>query len=166
MNDFQSHDAAAALVARAVEHGWTLASAESLTGGQVGSEICSVPGASATYMGGIISYSSQVKATVLGVDSALLEQAGSVDARVAEQMAQGAARVCSADFAVATTGVAGPEPHDGKPVGRVYLGISGPTGTHAVEKNYVGDRAQIRKQATDDALKLLEQEMGNVKSSR
>ncbi|MDO4917517.1 MAG: CinA family protein [Rothia sp. (in: high G+C Gram-positive bacteria)] len=166
MNDFQSHDAAAAVVARAVEHGWTIASAESLTGGEVGSEICSVPGASATYMGGIISYSSQVKATVLGVDSTLLEQAGSVDARVAEQMAQGAARVCSADFAVATTGVAGPEPHDGKPVGRVHLGISSPAGTRAVEKNYVGDRAQIRKQATDDALKLLEQEMTNAPSNR
>lgn len=166
MSDFQSHDAASVLVARALEHGWTVATAESLTGGQVGSEICAIPGASATYMGGIISYSSQVKATALGVNAKLLEQAGSVDARVAEQMAQGAARVCSADFAVATTGVAGPEPHDGKPVGRVYLGISGPEGAHAVEKNYVGDRAQVRKQATEDAMKLLEQEMVKVARSR
>ena len=95
----------------AIEHGITLATAESLTGGDLAGTICTVSGASAYFMGGVVSYASSVKASVLGVSETLLAQAGSVDARVAQQMAAGAARVCDASYALSTTGVAGPEPH-------------------------------------------------------
>ncbi len=85
-----------------------VATAESLTGGDVGGAICTVPGASAYYRGGVISYAYEVKAQVLGVDAQLLAREGAVHPAVAVQMAVGAARVCGADYAVSTTGVAGP----------------------------------------------------------
>ena len=83
-----------------------VATAESLTGGDVGGAICTVPGASAYYRGGVISYAYEVKARVLGVDAQLLATEGAVNPEVAAQMAAGAARVCGADYAVSTTGVA------------------------------------------------------------
>jgi len=79
-----------------------------------------------------------------------------VDAEIAVQMAAGTARVCGADYGVSTTGVAGPEPHDGKPVGTVFIGVFGPAGSAAHERHYTGDRAQIRAQATYDAILLLQ----------
>ena len=136
--------------------GRTVATAESLTGGDVGGAICTIAGASEYYLGGVISYASAVKAAVLGVDRGLLERCGSVDAEVAVQMAAGTARVCGADYGVSTTGVAGPEPHDGKPVGTVFIGVFGPAGSAAHERHYTGDRAQIRAQATYDAILLLQ----------
>ena len=95
-----------------------VATAESLTGGDVGGAICTVPGASAYYRGGVISYAYEVKARVLGVDAQLLATEGAVNPEVAAQMAAGAARVCGADYAVSTTGVAGPDPADGQPGSR------------------------------------------------
>ncbi len=118
--------------------GRTVATAESLTGGDVGGAICTIAGASEYYLGGVISYASAVKAAVLGVDRGLLERCGSVDAEVAVQMAAGTARVCGADYGVSTTGVAGPEPHDGKPVGTVFIGVFGPAGSAAHERHYTG----------------------------
>ena len=139
----------------AIEHGITLATAESLTGGDLAGTICTVSGASAYFMGGVVSYASSVKASVLGVSETLLAQAGSVDARVAQQMAAGAARVCGASYALSTTGVAGPEPHDGKPVGTVFIGLSSPEGVIAREYSFEGDRAAIRAQSVLSALTLL-----------
>ncbi|MGV3016443.1 CinA family protein [Rothia sp. 88186D007BW] len=161
-------DAAACLVATAAalsrgEHalgadaGTQLATAESLTGGMVGQMICTVAGASAVYRGGVISYATEVKASILGVPADLLAERGAVDPDVAVAMAQGTTRVCGADFGVSTTGVAGPEPCDGKPVGRVYLAVAHPVsgGVRVLEKNYAGSRGEIRAQATCDALTLL-----------
>lgn len=149
-------DAARAAAVRIVElgtsSGATVATAESLTGGMVGEIICTVPGASATYMGGVISYAYSVKEKVLGVDGELLASRGAVDEEVARQMATGTARVCEADYGVATTGVAGPEPHGGKAVGTVVLGIKTPTKCFALVKHYDGDRQEIREQAARDAL--------------
>lgn len=147
--------AAARLVAAASLRGVTLATAESLTGGLLGQLICSVPGASAVYRGGVISYASEVKASVLGVPLGLLASRGTVDPEVAQHMAEGTARVCGADYGVSTTGAAGPEPWDGKPVGRVYLAVAGDGQVFSVEKNYAGDRQSIRQQAARDALVLL-----------
>ena len=151
--------AAAEVIAAAVASRRTLATAESLTGGMVGQTLCAVPGASAVFQGGVISYASSVKEQVLGVEGELLAERGSVDPHVAEQMAAGAARVCDAQVAVSTTGVAGPQPHDGKPVGCVYLGIFSPRGVRQIERHYAGDRAAIRAQATLDALRLMVEEM-------
>ncbi|BCT75767.1 competence damage-inducible protein A [Sinomonas cyclohexanicum] len=140
-----------------IARGVTAATAESLTAGLVAATIADVAGASAMLRGGVVSYSSEVKADVLGVSRELLDAAGSVDAEVARQMADGARRVCGADYGVATTGVAGPEPHDGKPVGTVFVAVAGPTGTTVGSYRFDGDRPAIRTAATRAALvRLLE----------
>lgn len=153
-------DAAARLVALARQGGPAgepvlLATAESLTGGLVGSLICSVPGASVVYRGGVIAYATEVKAATLEVSAELLAERGAVDPDVAMAMARGAAKTCGAHYGVATTGVAGPDPADGKPVGQVYLAVAGEAGSCVLEKNYEGDRAAIRAQAAADAVQLL-----------
>lgn len=146
---------AARIVASATVSGQTVATAESLTAGMVASAIGSVPGASAAFWGGVVSYDNSVKSGVLGVREALLADKGSVDPDVARAMAAGARRVCGTDWGVSTTGVAGPEPHDGKPVGLVYIGCAGPSGFATREMRVDGDRAEIREKAVQGALRLL-----------
>lgn len=138
-----------------IGRGATAATAESLTAGLVAAALAEVPGASGMLRGGVVSYASDVKADVLGVSRALLAEAGSVDAEVARQMADGARRVCGADYAVATTGAAGPEPHDGKPVGTVFVAVAGPRGTTVQAHRFEGGRAEIRAAATGAALDAL-----------
>ena len=124
-----------------------VATAESLTGGDVGGAICTVPGASAYYRGGVISYAYEVKARVLGVDAQLLATEGAVNPEVAAQMAAGAARVCGADYAVSTTGVAGPDPADGQPVGTVFIGAGvrcSSATTTGIAPGFVRRRARMR----------------------
>lgn len=112
------------LVQRLVHRGITIATAESLTAGALASRIAEVPGASSVLLGGVVSYSNQVKQSLLVVDPELLEARGAVDGEVAAQMALGAAKACGAEIGISTTGVAGPEPHQGKSVGTVYVGIA------------------------------------------
>ena len=136
--------------------GRTLVTAESCTGGGIGAALTAVPGSSAVYKGGIISYTNWVKEHVLGVDGKLLEQYGPVSAPVAEAMALGAARVLQADAAVSVTGLAGPSGDEfGSPVGTVFVGccISGRTAVR--EYHFSGDRDAVRRQATEKALALI-----------
>ncbi|MGL3807947.1 CinA family protein [Paeniglutamicibacter sp. R2-26] len=142
-------------IADAIAAGLSLATAESLTAGMIAATLAEVPGASAVLLGGVVSYSSEVKANVLSVDRALLASAGSVDAEVARQMAVGARDCCHSDIAVSATGVAGPDAHDGKAVGTVFLGYAHPGGSGSVEYRFQGDRAGIRSAATDAAITLL-----------
>ncbi len=146
---------AAAVVRAAAAARLTLATAESLTAGMVAAELGTVPGASAVLAGGVVAYSNFVKKKVLGVDAGLLEAAGSVDAEVARQMADGARRALETDLAVSTTGVAGPEPHDGKPVGCVFIAAVSADRSLVCEFSFSGDRAAIREQARDEALVML-----------
>ncbi|MFC4902437.1 damage-inducible protein CinA [Kocuria sp. CNJ-770] len=147
--------AAGALVEAAVRRGLTIGTAESLTGGALAAAVVDVPGASGCFEGAVVSYSNRVKTEVLGVPAALLAERGSVDPDVAAAMAEGARRVLGTDWAVATTGVAGPEPHDGRPVGTVYLGLAGPRGATALELQAAGDRAAIRAATVAAALERL-----------
>ncbi|MEU3223097.1 nicotinamide-nucleotide amidohydrolase family protein [Streptomyces sp. NPDC006976] len=143
-----------------VARGETLAVAESLTGGLVAAELTSVPGASQAFRGSVTAYATPLKSEVLGVDAALLAERGAVDAEVARQMAAGARRVLGADWGVATTGVAGPEPQDGQPVGTVFVAVSGPRGSGKVAALRLnGDRADIRKESVRSALDLLSGEL-------
>ena len=136
----------------------TIGMAESLTGGLVCAALTDVPGASATVRGAVVSYAVEVKARVLGVDPDLLAQRGAVDPDVAVAMAQGAARVLGADLAVATTGVAGPSPSDGAPVGTVYVAVAWAMGASTVrEFHFTGSRAQIRVATVAGALALVRQ---------
>lgn len=145
-------DAAAAVLRELGRRGWTIAVAESLTGGLVAAALVDVPGASASLRGGVVAYATEVKRDVLGVDAALLAEAGAVDGRVAVQMAEGVRRTLRADVGVATTGVAGPEPQDGKPVGTVCIAVVTPERTASVEAVLEGDRAAIRSATVDRAL--------------
>ncbi|WKX72940.1 CinA family protein [Streptomyces sp. XD-27] len=136
--------------------GETVAVAESLTGGLVAAELTAVPGASRSFRGSVTAYATELKRAVLGVDGALLDARGAVDGEVARQMAQGVRRVLGADWGVATTGVAGPTPQDGRPVGTVYAAVEGPDGAGSVAALRLdGDRAAIRAQTVQAALELL-----------
>ncbi|MFC8588880.1 CinA family protein [Streptomyces sp. NPDC057217] len=122
---------AARVLALLAERGQTLAVAESLTGGLVAAELTGVPGASASFRGSVTAYATALKRELLGVDGALLAERGAVDPEVASQMAAGVRDRLGADWGIATTGVAGPDPQDGQPVGTVYVAVAGPAGTVA-----------------------------------
>ena len=154
-----AHDVAQALVDRLIARGWTVAVAESLTGGLVVAALVSVPGASATVRGGVVAYATALKHSLLGVDAALLAAEGAVHPEVARQMAEGvreaaAVEGAAADVGIATTGVAGPTPQDGTPVGTVYIAVATPTGTRVEALRLAGTRAQIRSEATRSALEI------------
>jgi nicotinamide-nucleotide amidase len=140
----------------------TLATAESLTGGMIGQIMTGVPGASAVYVGGVISYATRLKATLAGVPQATLDELGPVAARTAEQMALGVAATCAADWGLAATGVAGPEEQDGHPVGQVFVAVGRPSGGYSQvqELHLAGPREEVRQQAADQALQLLVKVLG------
>ncbi|MGW4697653.1 CinA family protein [Kitasatospora cineracea] len=151
-----SEGAAAARVLAALEaDGATLAVAESLTGGLLAAALVRVPGASAVFRGSVTAYATDLKASVLGVDEGLLDVHGPVHPLVARQMAEGVRRLLGADWALATTGVAGPDPQDGQPVGTVYVALAGPAGTEALPLRLSGGRDTIRHGSVDAALELL-----------
>jgi len=135
--------------------GQTVATAESLTGGLLCATLVDVPGASDVLRGGVVAYLPQTKCEVLGVDPALIERVGTVHADVAAAMAEGAVRVMGSTWGVATTGVAGPEPSEGKPVGTVHVAVAGPGGVDTRDLSLHGDRRLVREQAVDAALSLL-----------
>ena len=135
--------------------GQTVATAESLTGGLLCATLVDVPGASDVLRGGVVAYLAETKSDVLGVDPALIERVGTVHADVAAAMAEGAVRVMGSTWGVATTGVAGPEPSEGKPVGTVHVAVTGPGGVQTRELSLHGDRGLVREQAVDAALSLL-----------
>ena len=137
----------------------TVATAESLTGGMIASTLVDIPGVSAVFRGGLVVYATDLKHALAGVDEALLTERGPVDPDVAVALAAGARQRCGADWAVATTGVAGPDPQDGKPVGLVYTGVAGPFATSVRELRLDGGRAEIRAQAVTAALAHLGDEL-------
>jgi nicotinamide-nucleotide amidase len=136
--------------------GWTLATAESCTGGLVAARLTSLPGASDVFRGGIVAYENGVKELELGVPAALLAEHGAVSAEAAEAMAKGARTRLRADVAVAVTGIAGPGGGTSeKPVGLVYLHAEGPDGGVGREFSFPGDRASIRSRSAVGALHLV-----------
>jgi nicotinamide-nucleotide amidase len=149
------HRLAEQAVARAIERGLSVATAESLTAGMVAAVLADTPGASAMLQGGVIAYANSVKADLLGVSRDMLDAVGSVDGRVAAAMAAGVRAACGADVGVATTGVAGPEPHDGKAVGTVHIGLATPEGTTSFGYRFEGSRQEIRALACGAALERL-----------
>lgn len=148
MNPARASDVLDALAAR----GWTVAVAESLTGGMVVSALVDVPGASAVVRGAVVAYATEVKQGVLGVDSRLLATRGAVDPDVARQMAHGVREALGADVGVSTTGVAGPEPQDGQSVGTVFVAVVTPDDARVSTLYLPGSRARVREAATAAAL--------------
>jgi len=136
------------------ERGQTLAVAESLTGGLLAASIVDVAGASAVFRGGFIVYATDLKATLAGVPSSLLAAHGPVHPLVAAALAAGARQRCGADWGLATTGVAGPDPQNGIEPGTVYVAVDGPT-SRVQRLDLTGDRAAIRAATVAAALALL-----------
>ncbi|HUJ05438.1 MAG TPA: nicotinamide-nucleotide amidohydrolase family protein [Streptosporangiaceae bacterium] len=139
--------------------GLTVGTAESLTGGLVAAALTTVPGASAVFRGGIVAYAGDLKSTLLGVPADLLDRVGTVHADVAMAMALGALARMSVSASVATTGVAGPDPVDGYPVGTVHIAVAVPGDQRPRvlhrELSLAGDRDQIRNETVRRALNLL-----------
>src|SRR3954468_5748908 len=143
--------------------GTSLATAESLTGGRLAAAITSVPGASMSYVGGFVTYATQLKESLLGVPHEVVEQYGVVSAECARAMASGCRLATGATYALATTGVAGPDAQEGKPVGTVFVGLAGPDGVSALTMELVGDRHQIQDRACREALSAL---CGNLRGEQ
>ena len=142
-------------VLKALE-GKTLVTAESLTGGGIGAAITSVPGASAVYKGGVVSYTNEVKHRLLGVAEAVLEQYGAVSEQTACAMARGVRKLLSADVAVSVTGLAGPGGDEfGNPVGTVCIGYADAQNETVKRCFFSGTREEIREQTILAALKLV-----------
>ena len=140
------------------DRGLTLGTAESCTGGLIAKRLTDVPGSACAFLGGVVSYHCEVKAGLLEVSQALLDEKGAVCAQVAEQMAQGARRALGCDLAVSATGVAGPDPDDrGNPVGLVFVGLAAPDGCWVKKLNLASPgarRDRIRTLAANHALDM------------
>lgn len=144
------------VITRLRQKGLTLSAAESCTGGLIAKRLTDVTGASAAFLGGVVSYTNAVKAGVLGVPRDLLEQYGAVSEPVARAMAEGVRRLTGSDLAVSVTGLAGPDGDDrGNPVGTVYLGLSLPGETLVRRLALGGDRSRIRLLAASSALDMI-----------
>ena len=128
--------------------------AESLTGGELAAWLSSTPGASATFTGAVVSYAGEVKRDVLGVTAERV-----VSSDCAEQMATGVRQLLGVDWALSTTGVAGPDEQEGQAVGTVYVGIASTQRVRSVRLALEGDRAEIRRAVCAAALQLLLQEV-------
>jgi nicotinamide-nucleotide amidase len=146
---------AAQAIALLLERGLHLATAESLTGGGVCAALTAVPGASRVVRGAVVAYATDLKESVLGVDPSLLATGGAVQAEVARQMALGVCRVLGCEVGLATTGVAGPDPQDGRPVGTVFVAVAAGERVEVRGLALEGDREQIRARTTDAVLALL-----------
>lgn len=146
---------AAQLVGLLTRRRQTVAVAESLTGGLLGAAITTVPGASAVFRGGVIAYATDVKAALLGVSAALLEERGAVDPDVAGAMAAGVRERLGAAIGAATTGVAGPDAADGKPPGTVHIAVSAAGGTVVQTLALSGSRDEIRRDTVERSLRLM-----------
>ena len=148
---------AAILVELLKAKGLTCATAESCTGGGVGHAITAVPGSSAVYLGGVVSYDNSVKENVLGVKPNTLNTVGAVSSECAAQMAEGVRKLLKADIAVSITGIAGP---DGgtpeKPVGTVWFGLATKDRTRTEHALFIGDRETVREKAITHALGMLQ----------
>ena len=136
------------------EKNMTVTTAESCTGGMIASAIVSVAGASACFKEGYITYSNEAKKKLLGVREDTLKQHTVVSAQVAQEMAAGAAAAAQSSLAVSVTGVAGPDPDEGNPVGLVYIGIAFEGSVYAARFQFTGSREEIRRQAACEALAL------------
>lgn len=151
-------DEIAALAARLLENArenlMTIAVAESLTGGLLAASLVDIPGASDSFLGGIVTYTNQMKVTQLGVDPQVLATKGAVCAQVAGQMTAGLADRFGATICLSTTGVAGPGPAEGKPAGTVFVACRMSGITQVEQFHFEGDRRQVRQQSVAAALQM------------
>jgi nicotinamide-nucleotide amidase len=137
--------------------GATVASAESLTGGRLAVALTDTPGASETYLGGVVTYATELKASMLDIDTELIDTHGVVSPECAKAMASGVRAMAGATYGIATTGVAGPSDQEGKPPGTVFVGIAGPGLLEAVALELSGRRQQVQERTVRETLTAFEE---------
>lgn len=152
--------AAARVLETLAGRGQTLATAESLTGGLLAARLTDVPGASRSFVGGVVSYATRVKESVLGVPPEVVQEHGVVSEECALAMARGVRDRLDATWGLATTGVAGPDQQEGRAVGTVWVAIAGSGEGTARLLALGGDRLAIRQATCDAVLELLARELG------
>ncbi|MFN4183136.1 MAG: CinA family protein [bacterium] len=140
-----------------VYRGWTVSVAESCTGGMLGQYLTRLPGSSRFFLGGIIAYQPESKVNLLSIDRVVIHQKGTVNEEVARKMALGAKAAFHSDWAISTTGVAGPEPANHHPPGTIFIGLASPLGNVDVLSLALplSSREKIRKTAVVEALHFL-----------
>ena len=149
------------IIEKMIARGFTLATAESCTGGLIGKTVTDVPGASEIFGYGMVTYSNEAKQKVLGVKEETLARYGAVSPETAEEMAIGLRKLSSADYAVSVTGIAGPGGGSTeKPVGLVYMGVAAPQGVFVKKNLFIGNREEIRLQTTETALAFVAEVAG------
>lgn len=150
---------AAEVVAKLGLIGWQIAFAESCTGGMLAKSITEVSGSSAVFQLGVVSYSDHIKNKILGVDDSILAKFSAVSAEVAREMAVGILNLAAADIGVSVTGIAGPAGGTAdKPVGLVYIGVATNGKCDVYENVFLGNRSEVRLEATEFALKKVLEE--------
>ncbi|WP_309648047.1 CinA family protein [Nocardioides sp.] len=137
------------------ERGASLATAESLTGGQLAARLTDVPSASETYVGGVVTYATELKLTLLGVPRQLVLEHGVVSGECVRAMADGVRGLTGADYAIATTGVAGPGEQEGKPAGTVFVAVAGPGLVQVLALELPGERASVQRRTCEEGLSAL-----------
>jgi nicotinamide-nucleotide amidase len=138
------------------EMGWTLAAAESCTGGLIGHRLTNVPGSSDYLLASLVTYSNDAKMQFLAVPEEVLRRHGAVSAETAKAMAEGVRRACAADVGISVTGIAGPTgATPAKPIGLTYVGVADPAGVSTEEHRLRGDRVMVKERAAQAALYLL-----------
>ena len=151
---------AQAIICGLQAQGLTVATCESLTGGMICAALVDVPGASRVVRGGLITYQTDTKTLLAGVDAGLIEAHGVVSAEVARAMAAGARDALHADIAVSATGMASPGEIGDPPAGTVFVGLASNHDVRAIQLQLTGDRQSIRQQTVQAAIKLIGQELG------
>ena len=141
------------------EHGLTLGSVESFTGGLFAKEITSVPGASHFYKGGLVTYATEEKNRLLDIPYEDIDQFGVVSEQIAEAMAKKGQQLLNVDVCVSFTGNAGPEAMEGKPVGEIYIGVAYLDKVEVFPFLLKGDRNTIQKEGVRNALAILEKKI-------
>lgn len=155
-----------ALVELLLKYGLSISTAESCTGGMVASRLVDVPGVSAVFKEGFVTYSNKAKRKTLDVSKSTIRKEGAISEQTAKEMAMGAALAADTDLAVSVTGNAGPDAEEDKPVGLVYIGVYLGGKVKAVEYQFEGDRRAVREQAADAALKLARKAVIKLKEKK
>lgn len=153
------------IVARLIDAEATVATAESITAGRLAARLTDGAGSSAAYLGGVVSYATEVKISVLGVPETLVDDHGVISEECARSMAENVRKMMGTTYGVSTTGVAGPDTQEGKPVGTVFVGVAGPDATDVRRLALDGDRAEIQKETVAEALSALGAMMDAVERS-
>lgn len=137
----------------------TVAAAESLTGGRLAARLTEAPGSSKVFLGGVVTYATEAKMQVLDVPESVVQEHGVVSEECAREMAEGARRLYGSTYALSTTGVAGPDTQEGKPVGTVFVGLAGPDGTSVLTLDLDGDRKSVQEGTVAAAVEALRERL-------